>query len=165
MPTPTAAEAFTDRAAGCVGFALLLVSVACGVGVEARFALSPVVEEVVERGSLRERRLHLAATFADRVFDLGGEAPLRPGPARPIADRTALALYHSNRGVQTLRSEDAAGAVHHLWKAVQLEPSLESTWTNLGVARGRSGAPWDSRQRVHTVVSRRRTKEPGAAVV
>ena len=140
-PTPSASEAFTGRRADCVGFALLLVSVARGVGVEARFALSPVVEEVVERGSLRERRLHLAATFADRVFDLGGEAPLRPGPVQPIADRTAIALYHSNRGVQALTSGDAAGAVEPLWTAVRLDPSLQSTWTNLGVALRRSGDP------------------------
>lgn len=139
--TPSASEAFTGRRADCVGFALLLVSVARSVGIEARFVLSPVVEEVVERGSLREQRLHLAATFADRVFDLGGEGPLSPGPARPIADRTAIALYHSNRGVRALTSGDAAGAVEPLWTAVRLDPSLESTWTNLGVALRRSGDP------------------------
>jgi tetratricopeptide (TPR) repeat protein len=138
-PTPTATEAFRDRRADCVGFALLLVSMAREVGVDARFVLTPAAAEIDDEGSLRVRTLHLAVLLADRVFDLGGEGRLQPGVQHAIADRTALALYHSNQGVQALAADRVGRAVELLWKSIQLDPSVDSSWTNLGVALRRAG--------------------------
>ncbi|HEV8632389.1 MAG TPA: transglutaminase domain-containing protein, partial [Thermoanaerobaculia bacterium] len=101
-PTPSAAEAFARRRADCVGFAFLFVALSREAGIGSRFALSPAVEQVDERGTLRIARRHLAATYAGHVFDLGGESALDPARHQVITDRTALALFFSNRGAQGL---------------------------------------------------------------
>jgi tetratricopeptide (TPR) repeat protein len=138
-PTPSAAEAFATRRADCVGFALLFVALARSAGVEAGFVLSATVEQIDRRASLVLRRTHLAAAFAGRVFDLGGESAFDPARHRAVADRTALALFFSNRGVQSLAAGHSREAVERLYDAVRLDPSLAWVWTNLGVALRRSG--------------------------
>jgi tetratricopeptide (TPR) repeat protein len=137
--TPTAAEAFAFRRADCVGFALLLVALARAAGVEARFALTPAFEGSDLAGTLRIRRAHLSAGFAGRLFDLGGERELQPDRDAEVDDRTALALFYSNRGAQRLAAGWAAESVEWLYRAVRYDPSLSWVWTNLGVALRRSG--------------------------
>jgi tetratricopeptide (TPR) repeat protein len=139
--TPTAAEAFANRQVDCVGYALLFVALAREAGIAARFALSPAVESVDDSGRLRIERRHLVAAFGDRVFDLGGESPLDAGRQQPIGDRTALALFFSNRGAQALAATRVREALDLLYRALRLDPALAAGWTNLGVALRRAGDP------------------------
>jgi tetratricopeptide (TPR) repeat protein len=140
-PTPTAAEAFATRRADCVGFALLLASLANVAGVPVDFALVDEAEvtPVEARGTLRIRRLHLAVTASGRVFDLGGESAFDPRLDRTIGERSATALYLSNRGAQTLAGGRLDAAIELLWNALRFDNSLASVWTNLGVALRRRG--------------------------
>ncbi len=139
--TPTAAEAFARRRADCVGFALLFVALARTDGVDARFALSPAIERTDQAGNLRIQRTHVAATFDGRIFDFGGEQPFDTGGHREVSDRTAIALYFSNRGAQSLAAQRATDAVELLYRALRFDPSLSWVWTNLGVALRRTGDP------------------------
>jgi tetratricopeptide (TPR) repeat protein len=140
-PTPTAAEAFATRRADCVGFALLLASLAGVAGVPVEFALveDGALAAAESRGGLRIRRLHLAITAGGRVFDLGGESALDPRRDRTIGERSATALYLSNRGAQTLAGGKLDPAIELLWNALRFDNSLASVWTNLGVALRRRG--------------------------
>jgi tetratricopeptide (TPR) repeat protein len=140
-PTPSAVEAFTNRRADCVGFALLLAGLGRGLDIDVGFALATNLEQTDETETLRVLRGHLVAVTAGRVFDLGGEAPFDAARHRPISDRTAVAHYHSNRGVQSLTSGRAADAVEWLWSALRFDPSLAAAWTNLGVALRHAGDP------------------------
>jgi tetratricopeptide (TPR) repeat protein len=140
-PTPSAIVAFATRRADCLGYGLLLVGLGRSVGADVGFALATAVDQVDELGTLRLRRGHLVAVAAGRVFDLGGEAAFDPARHRRISDRTAIALYHSNRGVQSLAAGRPAEAVDWLWRALRFDPSLAAAWTNLGVALRRAGDP------------------------
>lgn len=138
-PTPTAGEAFLSRRADCVGFALLLASLARSAGVPVEFALIAGVRSLDERRTLRIRREHLAVTYAGRVFDLGGETAFDPEHDRAVGERTATALFLSNRGAQRLTAGHLDDAVETLWRALRFDTSLPSIWTNLGVALRRAG--------------------------
>ena len=138
-PTPTAAEAFASRQADCVGFALLFVALGRAADLEVEFVLSTVVERIDDDGTLRIRRSHLAAVHGDRVFDLGGEWPFDPALHRRVSDRTATAIFLSNRGAQSLAAGRLHDAIEVLWRALRFDPSLSWVWTNLGVALRRAG--------------------------
>ena len=137
--TPTAAEAFALRRTDCVGFALLLVTLARAADVDARFVLTSTFEGSDLAGSLRIRRAHLSAGLAGRLFDFAGERELIPDREVEVDDRTALALFFSNRGAQRLAAGWAAESVEWLYRAVRYDPSLTWVWTNLGVALRRNG--------------------------
>jgi tetratricopeptide (TPR) repeat protein len=137
--TPTAAEAFATRRADCVGFALLFAALAREGGLEPGFAVSSTVEPEAGRTRLLVQRGHLVATFGGRVFDLGGEQPLDPVRHQVVSERTALALFHSNRGAQDLAGGRATAAIERFYDAVRLDPSVAWVWTNLGVALRRAG--------------------------
>ena len=146
--TFTAGEVFRDRRANCVGYANLFVALSRELGVATYFAL---VEELPGgRARLRPndglavREGHLAAAWGAAgdmlVFDLAGETDGRRLRARPIDDLTAIAVYYSNRGIETLLDGRAADAAAWLRTAAELEPlALPSTWINLGVALRRAG--------------------------
>jgi tetratricopeptide (TPR) repeat protein len=137
-PTPTAAEAFADRQVDCVGFALLFAALARTQGVAVGFALGDV-ESIERRGTLRIERAHLLARFDDRVFDLGGEAPFDARRHQVIDDRTAIAVFFSNRGAQALTAARPREAVEHFYTALRSDPTLPRVWSNLGVALRRIG--------------------------
>lgn len=138
-PTPTAAEAFANRRADCVGYALLFVALSREAGIDARFGLWRGIVGVDEEDSLHVRRGHLVVVFARRAFDLGGETPADPAELQVVSDRTALALFYSNRAAQSLSLGRPVEAVELGWRAVRYDPSLTAVWSNLGVALRRIG--------------------------
>lgn len=138
-PTPTAAEAFEGRRADCVGFALLVVALARDRGVPAQFLLSLRIERTSRQGTLRIRRGHLAATYSGRVFDFVGERAFDPRQDSLLSDRTAIALFLSNRGAQSLLAGRPDDAVELFYQSMRFDPSIPYVWSNLGVALHRGG--------------------------
>ena len=67
------------------------------------------------------------------MFDPERISIVDPQAVVRISDRTARAIYHSNRGVERLPS-DVAGAEAELRRALELDPTLDIAWVNLGVA-------------------------------
>jgi tetratricopeptide (TPR) repeat protein len=143
LPTPTAVEAFREKRTNCVGFATLLVALAREVGVPAFFVTVHLPSEGEARGDLRLQQEHLAAAVgpphALRVFDFAGEEAGRQLSWRAVSDLTALALFHSNRGVEALLHGESRAAAASLEQAVRFDPALPVAWVNLGVALRRQG--------------------------
>ena len=140
--TRSATATFEVRQGNCVGIALLFVAMAREVGIPAYFVLSEAVEGRQRRGDLQVQDVHLAAGFGPEgqrsVFDLGGEAA-KTTTFRPISDRTAAAIYYSNRGAEMLQDGALEEALEKLDRAVELAPDLSLAWINLGVVRRRLG--------------------------
>ncbi|MEM8931980.1 MAG: transglutaminase domain-containing protein [Acidobacteriota bacterium] len=144
LRTPTAHEAFTSRQVNCVGFAHLAVALARSVGIDAYFVLVEIDPRTIEAGDLRVVEQHLAAGFgrgaAASTLDLDGWRLAERGD-RPISDRTARAIFLSNRGAELLLADAPDEARTWLRAAIDVDPSLVQTWVNLGVAERRSGRP------------------------
>ncbi len=141
--TPTAIEAFRERRADCVGYAMLFVGLAREVGVAAYFVMIEDLGRSWRRGDLRIAEAHLAAAYGvpDRlsIFDFGGESDGGGYQVRKISDRAAVALYHSNKGVELMLDGRHAEAADRLRWAADLAPSLAAVRVNLGVALRRLG--------------------------
>ncbi len=140
--TPTASEAYRWRTANCVGFASLFVGLARAAGVPAFFAM---VEDLGRRrrADLLITEGHLVAAWGRpdrlRIFDFAGESDGRDYRVLPITDLTAIALFHSNRGVESMLEDRDAEAERWLRRAVTLDPTLAAARINLGVALRRLG--------------------------
>jgi|CXWL01.1.fsa_nt_gi hypothetical protein len=145
-PTTSAAEVFASRRANCVGFALLAVALGRELGLPLSFALAGGVESYAVRGDLRIGTGHLAASWGRagrlQILDFAGVGKPRAGALDLVADRTAAAVFHANRGAERLLAggdRAAPEAVAALEIAVAFDPGLEQAWVNLGVARRRAG--------------------------
>ena len=140
--TGTAAEVFSDHRANCLAFTNLFVGLAREVGV-------PVFFVAVETATFRREgdfvvvsdhiavghRLHDEV----RLYDFSSGEPQPLEDVRPISDLTAIALFHSNRGAESLQQGDLRSALDWLRRSVQLDDQLANAWLNLGVARRRIG--------------------------
>jgi Flp pilus assembly protein TadD len=142
--TATAREVFDTRRANCLAFTSLFVGMAREVGVDAFYLDVEEVEDFDKEGDLVVVSGHVSAAYGVgrdlKVLDFSA-AP-RSGykrRVRPISDLTAIALFHSNRGAEALRSGKEAEALDWLRKAVAIDPELSRAWINYGVALRRTG--------------------------
>ncbi len=143
--TGTAAEAFRRHAANCLGFTNLFVAMARELGVPVYFVAVDEVEgfQRAEEEDLVIVSRHITAAHGPthdlRIleFSLGPEVDYHT--ARRVSDRTAVALYYSNRGAERLQAGEHEPARQSLQVAVAIDPELASAWVNLGVARRRTG--------------------------
>ena len=139
--TATAIEAFVSRRVNCVAFSHLAVALAREVGVEASFVMATDGFGARRRKGWRIRERHLAAAFGSSerlwVLDQDGFHAARPGEFEVVEDSTALAIFHSNRGVEHLLEGDLAAARDWLRRAVRIDPSLAQASNNLGVVERR----------------------------
>jgi len=60
-------------------------------------------------------------------------------PRRIVTDRTAFALFYSNRGVEALRAGDVRTAFANFKLAIAKDPRESSVWVNLGALYARQG--------------------------
>jgi Flp pilus assembly protein TadD len=142
--TRTATDAFTAKRANCLGFTSLFVGMAREIGIDAYYLGVDDVERFERDGDLLVISGHVSAGF-----DLGGgrrkileftNAPKTEyRRTRRLRDATAIALFHSNKGAEALRSGAAAPALPWLRKAVIIDPELGDAWVNLGVGLRRTG--------------------------
>ena len=70
-------------------------------------------------------------------YNIGHQVDLRV--ARLITDDRALALFYAGRGVEHMLEGDNQQARRWLEIAVVIDPGYAGGWTNLGVARRRTG--------------------------
>jgi Flp pilus assembly protein TadD len=143
--TGTAAEVFATRRANCLSFTNIFVGLAREIGVEAFYLDVDDIQRFEREGDLVVVSGHVSAGFAvDREtqvldFTLAPVAHYRE--IRRISDRTAVALYYSNRGGELLRGGQYVEALPWLRSSVVLDPDLARGWVNLGVALRRTGDP------------------------
>ncbi|MEM7350745.1 MAG: tetratricopeptide repeat protein [Acidobacteriota bacterium] len=142
--TGTAVEVFEQHQANCLAFTYLFVGLARELGVPVHFLAVENVESYRKAGDLVVVSDHVAVGHGHHrdltVYDFSAQSQDRtPIGLRRISDLTAVAMFHSNRGAETLQQGDAKGATHWLETAVALDPELANAWVNLGVARRRLG--------------------------
>ncbi|HVG11337.1 MAG TPA: tetratricopeptide repeat protein [Thermoanaerobaculia bacterium] len=141
--TATAQEVFETRRANCLAFTSLFVGMAREIGVPAFYLDVDDVERFEKEGDLVVVSGHVSAGFDTgsdlKILDFSA-AP-EPGykHVRRISDMTAIALFHSNRGGELLRTGKQDEALPWLHKAVTIDPELPGAWINYGVALRRSG--------------------------
>ena len=134
--TATARQAFERRRANCTAFALLFASLGRDLGVTVDFALLGRTVRYRDAMGFRVAERHLGVVHDTNgevwMFDPERISIVDPQAVVRISDRTTRAIYHSNRGVERLAS-DVAGAEAELRLALELDPTLDIAWVNLGV--------------------------------
>jgi Flp pilus assembly protein TadD len=141
--TGTAKEVFENRRANCLAFTSLFVGLAREVGVPVVYLDINDVERFEKEGDLVVVSGHVTAGFNSghvlRILDFSLAPPTEYRKVEPISDLTAIALFHSNRGAEALRTGRTEEALGWLQKAVAVDPELGDAWVNYGVALRRSG--------------------------
>jgi len=143
--TGTAAEVFASRRANCLSFTNIFVGLAREIGVPAFYLDVDDIQRFEKEGDLVVVSGHVSAAFAVEQyieildFSLAPAAHYRQ--IKRISDRSAVALYYSNRGGELMRTGRFAEALPWLKSSVVLDPALARGWVNLGVALRRTGDP------------------------
>jgi Flp pilus assembly protein TadD len=141
--TGTAREVFEKRRANCLAFTSLFVGLAREVGVPVVYLDIDDIERFEKEGDLVVVSGHVSAGFNDghalKILDFSLAPPTEYRRVEPISDLRAIALYHSNRGAEALRTGRNEEALEWLRKAVAIDPELGGAWINYGVALRRSG--------------------------
>ncbi len=144
--TGTATDVFEQRRANCLAFTNLFVGMARELGVEVYFLGVERVETYRKQGDLVVVSDHVAVGYGDAnvdsdllIFDF---SPYRNEGYRDVnrlTDLTAIAMFYSNRGAETLQKGRVPEAVNWLKTAVAIDPELTPAWVNLGVVLRRAG--------------------------
>jgi len=143
--TGTAEEVFKSRRANCLSFTNIFVGLAREIGVPAFYLDVDDIQRFEKEGDLVVVSGHVSAAFAVEQyieildFSLAPAAHYRQ--IKRISDRSAVALYYSNRGGELMRVGRFAEALPWLKSSVVLDPGLARGWVNLGVALRRTGDP------------------------
>ena len=143
--TATAQEVFETRRANCLAFTSLFVGMAREIGVPVHFLDVDDVERFEKEGDLVVVSGHVSAGYDTgaglKILDFSAAPQTGYRRVHRISDLTAIALFHSNRGGELLRSGKQDEALPWLQKAVAIDPELPGAWINYGVALRRSGDP------------------------
>jgi len=141
--TGTAKEVFENRRANCLAFTSLFVGLAREVGVPVVYLDIDDIERFEKEGDLVVVSGHVSAGFNTghvlKILDFSLAPPTEYRRVEPISDLTAIALFHSNRGAEALRTGRNEDALEWLSKAVVIDPELGGAWINYGVALRRTG--------------------------
>lgn len=141
--TGTAEEVFENKRANCLAFTNLFVGMARELGLEVYYLGVDDVESYRKEGDLVVVSDHIAVGYGSlgerRIFDFSEKPPDDYRNFTKIPDLTAIAMFHSNRGAESLQRGDVDDAILWLRTAVRVDPELSNAWVNLGVALRRQG--------------------------
>ncbi|MES1243795.1 MAG: transglutaminase-like domain-containing protein, partial [Acidobacteriota bacterium] len=120
--TATAEEVFRTRRANCLAFTSLFVGLSREIGVPAFFLEVDDIEKFEKEGDLVVVSGHVSAGYGSgpevRILDFSAYAQPTYRRVRQISDMRAIALFHSNRGGELLRTGRHQEALPWLTKAV-----------------------------------------------
>ena len=142
--TGTAIDVFEERRANCLAFTNLFLAMAREVEVKAFFLAVERLETYRKQGDLVVVSDHVAVGFGDThtgllVFDFSEHRNEGYRDVQPLSDLTAIAMFYSNRGAETLQQGRTLDAISWLRTAVVIDPELVPGWVNLGVSLRRGG--------------------------
>jgi Flp pilus assembly protein TadD len=141
--TGTAQEVFASHRANCLGFTSIFVGMARELGVDVFYLDIGDVEKFEREGNLVVESGHITAGYGVasmlRILEFTPVANPNYRQLHRVSDRTAIALYYSNRGAELLRSGNERAALDWLRKAIVLDPELARGLINYGVALRRTG--------------------------
>lgn len=136
--TGTAIEVFEQRRANCLAFTNLFIAMAREVGVEVYFLSVEDKQSYRRDGDLVVVSDHIAVGYGTqterRILDFSADASDDYHFVRRISDLTAIAMFHSNRGAESLQAGHVTESIEWLRTATSIDPELASAWVNLGVA-------------------------------
>ena len=144
--TVRAHEALRTRRGDCMTHAVLFVSLARALGVDAFFVHARVARQYLEAGDTLVATTHVAVGYREGasgyVVDVWNPvSEWRLAYYRPLDDAEALALYHSNLAVYALLDGRIAEAEATLRYLAAAAPAVEELASNLAVALLRGGRP------------------------
>jgi Flp pilus assembly protein TadD len=143
QPTLGIAESYARREVNCVSFTLMFVALARASGIRAHAQASDDVlaAGVLDGMAYRVTHMNAGVDVGGRVLavDIGWRDVLAEREPHRISDARAVALLHDNRAVEWLLQGDIAMAAAEVERALALDPSNATSWSNAGVVRARGG--------------------------
>ncbi|MBD5781666.1 tetratricopeptide repeat protein [Pelagicoccus sp. NFK12] len=142
--TLNAEQAFQERRGNCVSFAMLFVTLAREVGLEARFNqidYSPTWEEI--------NGIFIETSHINAIVTVGGNqyvveglpeyAEVASRSRNPVSDQRVLSHYYNNSGLLALARDNIESAKAFIDRAIEIDPSNSIAWQNLGLYHFRQG--------------------------
>lgn len=144
--TYTAAEAFRQRRANCLGYTNLFVALARAAGLTVHFQEVDVPADWSRSaaGFVQSRHVNTLVESADkseRVVDFNMPDFRTAYARRTISDARAAAHFHSNIGIERMAAGDTLAALMNFRKAIEADSRFEAAWVNLGALYSRAGQP------------------------
>ena len=149
--THSARETFHGRQGNCLSFSTLFVALAREAGLTAHFQRVDVPPTFTANGETIVVNNHInilveevregTRYFRNRVVDFNTAEYDGNYKMWPVSDDHALALFHSNLGVEAMAGSDWRLAFAHFKRAAMIDPSIADVWVNLGVVYARLEAP------------------------
>ncbi len=137
--TRTAEETFKERSGNCLSFAILFISMARYLNLDARFREVEIAPVWTKSGDFVNLSQHVnSAVFvggrAYAVDVFPGVNPIEIG-GQVVPDARGLAHYYNNKGVDELSKGNAPAAEIYFKQALAADPTTVSVWINYGAAR------------------------------
>ena len=149
--THTAAEAFEKRQGNCLSFSILFAALAREADLDAIFQMVDIPPSFRADGEMillnnhinvRVKGVRNDINFArDYVVDFNTAEYNGNYDTRKVDDNYAIALYYSNKAVESMQMEDWRTAFRYLKKGIETDAGIAGLWVNLGVLYSRLGHP------------------------
>ena len=149
--THTAAETFMLRRGNCLSFSLLFVALARDAGLDVSFQMVDVPPSFSATGDIVKLNNHINVLVTrirsdtqfhqNHVVDFNTAEYSGNYDARRVSDNYAVALYHSNVGVEEIQAGDYDEAFLYFKRGIELDPEIPGLWTNLGALYSIRGFP------------------------
>ena len=148
--TLSAAETFRTRTGNCLSFTNLFVALAREVGVDVSFQMVrvPPLWDSDDNWVILNNHINVVARnvrvnslyVRDYVVDFNTSDYRGNYDTEVVDDNYAMALFHGNRAVESLRAGEARKSFAYLKKAIELDADVAGSWVNLGVLYARADA-------------------------
>lgn len=139
----TASETFAHRNGNCLSFSLMIVAMARRVGLDARFREVDIPPAFSKSGAFVILGEHVnVAVFIEGkpyIVDVFPQVAPARAAGRIVSDQRGLAHFFNNMGVDELGNGDDRLAEINLMTALDLDPTMDGAYVNLGAARTRAG--------------------------
>lgn len=141
--TKTATQTFYDRKGNCLSFTILFVALAREAGLDVSFQTVDIPPVWTSDTGLVILNNHINALVrlgpaGNYEIDFNNVESKGNYQRQPVSDEYALALYHSNLGVQYLQARDDRQSFAELRAAIRAYPRIPGPWVNLGVLYSRN---------------------------
>lgn len=142
--TFTASETFAQRAGNCLSFTNMFIALAREAGISAYFQEVDIPPTWSKESGLITLSRHLNVLIKterseEQVIDFNQPNFQGRFNQRKVTDDYAFAQYYSNIGVDHLHLGQHLKAFSHFKKAIQLDPTMPHSWTNLGALYSTKG--------------------------
>jgi Tfp pilus assembly protein PilF len=149
--TRTAAEAFEARSGNCLSLVLMTAAFAKELGLQVRYQSAYLEESWMRSGNTLLRAGHVNVTLGppmqDRANPLSRSLTIDFLPAdelrnlrtREVQERTIVAMFMNNRGVEAMLRGELDDAYAWTRAAVDADPAFLSAYNTLGIVYARRG--------------------------